>query len=566
MKETVLNNMKVVDYIAKYLKDYGINHFFGFQGGAISPLIDSFVNAGIEYVQNYQEQASGFCADAYARITNKLGVAVVTNGPGVTNLISGITNSYLDSSPCLFISGQVKTLDINTSPNIRQNGFQEINTVDIVKTITKYAVTIKESKHIKYELDKAINIATTGRKGAVLLDLPLNIQQEEIDENTLIEYQFDTDNQDDSNLSIDTVIKFIGNAKKPLIVAGGGIQSSGSYKLFKEFSKLTQIPSVSTLMGLDAISDLSCGFSGLYGNTFANLAVYNADLLIVLGSQLAKRQIGIKNYNRNGKIIHIDIDENELGHNIKPHIKINTDLYHFLFTINNYIKKNNTNFECFEVWHSKIKEWKTKYYDNCSLNKEGLDPVCVVRAISSILDKNTIICSDVGQNQMWVAQGFEVKEGQRLLNSGGLGCMGFSLPASIGVQIAAKNKKVIAFMGDGGFQMNQQELQLIVQRNLPIKIVVFNNCSLGMIQEGQKLYFDNRYYGTRIGYQAPNFKGLSLAYGVEYIQIKEFSEIDELQIVLNNDKIYLIEILLCQNPTLLLNQYNEQSIYEQDTF
>jgi acetolactate synthase-1/2/3 large subunit len=558
--------MKVTDYIAKYLKDYGVKHFFGFQGGAISPLIDTFVNAGIEYIQNYHEQASGFCADAYARITNKLGVAVVTNGPGVTNLVSGIVNSYLDSSPCLFISGQVKTFDINTSPEIRQNGFQEINTIEIVKSITKYAVTVKESKYIKYELDKAIHIATSGRKGAVLLDLPLNIQQEEIDECALIEYKSEFNAYKDCNLLPKELINFIENSEKPLVVAGGGIQSSASYELFKEFAKLTNIPSVSTLMGLDAVSDLSYGFSGLYGNTFANLAIYNADLLIVLGSQLAKRQIGIREYNRNGKTIHVDIDKNELGHNIKTHIKINADLHNFLFTINNYIRKNNIKFGGFEVWHNKIKVWKTKYYDNCCLNEGGLDPVRVIRAISNIVDKDTIICSDVGQNQMWVAQGFEVKEGQRLLNSGGLGCMGFSLPCSIGAQIAAKNKKVIAFMGDGGFQMNQQELNLISHKNLPIKIVIFNNDSLGMIQEGQNLYFDNRYYGTKIGYNAPDFKALAAVYGIEYIRVEDLSGMEKLYDKINNKEACLVEILLRQNPTLLLNQYNEQVIYEQDIF
>jgi acetolactate synthase-1/2/3 large subunit len=558
--------MKVTDYISKYLKDYGVQHVFGFQGGAITPLIDALVNNGIDYIQNYHEQAAGFSADAYARIRNTLGVVVVTNGPGITNLISGIANSHLDSSPCLFISGQIKTFDINTSPGIRQNGFQEIDAVNMVKGITKYAVTVKEAGRIKYELAKAIHIATTGRKGAVLLDLPLDIQQEDINENNLEEYQI-ISNQKAQDYQIDKIIGLIKNSKKPLIIAGGGIQSSGSYELFRKFSNLTHIPNVATLMGLDAVTQLSYGFSGLYGNTYANLAVYNADLLIILGSRLAKRQIvDTKKYNRGGSIVHIDIDENEIEHNLKTDIKIHADLKSFLFYFNEYIENNNISFDAYMSWDQKLKGWKKKYYDNPCLNKDGLDPVRVIRKISKYIDENSIISSDVGQNQMWIAQSFEVKEGQRLLNSGGLGCMGFSLPAAIGAKIAAPERKMFAFMGDGGFQMNLQELQLISQRRLSVKIVIFNNNTLGMIQEGQIFYYNKRYYGTRIGYHAPNFMGLAETYNIKYICIEKLSETDTLKNIFNDENPYIIEILIQQNPTLLLNRYNEQAIYEQDIF
>jgi acetolactate synthase-1/2/3 large subunit len=558
--------MKATDYIAKHLKNYGIRHFFGFQGGAITPLIDALVNNGIEYIQNYHEQASGFSADAYARITNKLGVVLVTNGPGVTNVVSSIANAFFDSSPVLFITGQVKTSDINISSAVRQNGFQEVDTISLVTHITKYAVTIKDIENIKYEFDKAIEIATTGRKGPVVLSLPLDIQQKDMDGGYVREY-CSQKNKEIKDYQIKDIVALINNSRKPLIINGGGVQISGAFKLLETFSKITRIPSVSTLMGLDVVTSLNGGFSGLYGHTYANLAVYNADLLLVFGSRLTKRQIVSKEkYNRNGKIIQIDIDKFELARNIPSDIVVNADLYDFLDGFNTFIKQNNVKFRNFSSWYEKLVYWKDKYYNNCCLNNDCLDPVRFLREVSQLVDENSIICSDVGQNQMWTAQGFEFKAGQRFLTSGGLGCMGFSLPASIGAKITASEKNVIAFMGDGGLQMNMQELQLISQLRLPIKIFIFNNNSLGMIQEAQTFYFNSRYYGTRIGYHAPNIKLLADVYAIEYVQIKTMSDIDKIQNIINSSLPYIVEIFLQQNQTLLLNRFQEENIYEQDIF
>lgn len=560
------NCLKAADYIAKYIENLGIEQVFGYQGAAINPLIDAIVKRGkIKYIQAYHEQAAGFCADAYSRITGKTGIALVTNGPGAVNLMSAIANAHLDSTPCLFLTGQVNTFDMNPSfLNIRQNGFQEVDIINMVKPVTKYAKTVKDAEKIKYELDKALYIANEGRKGAVLLDLPFDIQNEEVEEKYLTLFKPKKKAADDSKISaqITKAVKLISQANRPIIITGGGVRSANALKEFEEFIQRTNIPTVSTLMGLDVFSKTNAGFAGLYGTTAANLSVYNADLIIVLGSRLAKRHFGFtrEQFNSKGKIIHADIDKHELNRATKEDLSINTDAKNFLK------KLNSTKFQVknLQQWHKTITNWQKKYDKNAQINKNGLDPVKFIKEISKILPADSIITTDVGQNQMWTAQGFKVKKGQRILSSGGLGCMGFSLPAAIGAKLAEPAKKVFAFAGDGGFQMNLQELQMIADRNLNIKYFIFNNSTLGMIKELQYRFFESRYNGTQEGYGVPCLKQLAKIYSMDYIKTDKNYKIENLKQKLESETPCLIEVELNKENTFVLNKSCESEIYKEN--
>ncbi len=542
--------MRVCDYIAKYFKKINIDKVFGFQGGAITPLIDSIALEGIKYYQACHEQAAGFMADSVSRIEGRLSVAMATNGPGVTNLITSIANAYLDNAPVLFITGQVATADIKTD-NIRQNGFQEVDTVKIAQSVTKYAALVKNTNDVLYELQKAVYITKEGRCGAVLLDFPLDILMSEID----IEKQreFIPDIKIKNDFKIDETLELLKKSKRPVALIGGGVRQAGAIKEVNEFISKTSIPTVSTLMGKDTVFGNSAGFSGLYGLTGANLAIYNSDLLIVFGSRLSKRQFGknIENYAPSAKIIQIDTDKSECNHVVKSDIFINCDIKEFLSNLN----KNNLPV-CPTEWIEKIKEYKEKYKNDIYVNHDN-DPIKIIEKISSIALNNAIITTDVGQNQMWCAQGWKIKKGQRFLTSGGLGCMGFSLPAAIGASIVS-NAQIIAFTGDGGFQMNLQELQTIKTYDLNVKIVIFNNNSLGMIQENQYKYLNSRYIGTKEGYYCPDIKKIAFAYDINYYNENKITDF------LADNEASILEIKLKQEPTRLLIKYDKKNVYDEE--
>lgn len=543
--------MRVCDFIAKYLKQNGFDNVFGFQGGAITPLIDSLALEGIKYIQGYHEQASGFMADTAARLTNKCQIAMATNGPGATNLITAIANAHLDSAPTLFITGQVNTTDMKKKDE-RQNGFQEVDTVSMVKPVTKYAKTVKKTDDVLFELQKALYIAQNGRKGAVLLDFPLNVLMSEMSDKPLKEFK--TPKKKETKQNFDKIVKLINSSKRPLILLGNGIRLSDATYDLKEFVKKTNIPVVTTLLGKDIYTDNTVGFSGLYGQVPANLALHNADLVLVLGARLAKRQFGNaqKNYAPKAKFIHIDIDFTELYRVIKSGVKVKCDLKSALQILN----QSDVNV-CPQQWLEQISVWKEKYKDDILVNGD-VDPVRFIQNISRLADENYIITTDVGQNQMWCAQGWEIKNGQRFLSSGGLGCMGFSLPASIGAKLTNPEKSVIAFMGDGGFQMNLQELQTIKLYGLPVKIVIFNNNSLGMIQENQYKYMQSRYVGTKEGYSGPDLVKIAEAYGIQYFNQENIEDF------MKSDKASMLEIRLDQSPTRLMLKYDKADVYEKE--
>ena len=554
--------MNVAEYIANFLTDRGIRHVFGYQGGAILKMLDEMMATGkVTYVQNYHEQASAFCADSYSRVTGHIGVAMATSGPGATNLITGIANAQLDSIPTFFLTGQDYAQNVTRDNGARLNGFQDLDIVSIVKPITKYAAIVLEPNDIAYEMEKAYYLATSGRPGAVLLDIPIDIQFKEIDLNQLKKFE-PPEEEAVSDLRIDDVIAEILQAKRPVILAGGAVQGCGAIDQLKEIVNHTHIPVINTLNGLDAIEG-SYSFAGLHGNTFANLAVQNADLLIVLGARLGQRQVGKvpQNYTT-AKVIHIDADHNELNRAMSENISIRSDLKVFL---NNLVPATQAiEFPDFIEWHRKIQSWEAQYTATTELNTSGLDPVRAARKIIALLNEDAILTNDVGQNQMWVSQAFRKKGDQRLLNSSGLGSMGYSLPASIGAKIAFPDRQVIAFTGDGGLHMNIQELMLVGQRQLGIKCIVMNNNTLGMMREVQKRYYNSHYYGSNVEeFACADLEKIALAYNLSYIKIEKEDEIEALSSALSNDKPYIIDLRIPYD-SILSNRYDESEIFEKE--
>lgn len=552
--------MNVAQYVAYFLAEKGVRHVFGYQGGAILKLVDEIVATGkIEFIQNYHEQGSAFCADAYSRITGNIGVALATSGPGATNLITGIVNANLDSIPTLFITGQDYRANITNCSGARQNGFQDLDIVSIVKPITKYASLLTDPTTIRLELERAYFSATQGRPGAVLLDIPIDIQFAEINPTALEGFAPPTIPAE-SIINIGEVVRMIRASVRPLILVGGGIRLGGVHEMLCEFAQATNIPVISTLNGLD-VYEGSYGFAGLYGNTAANLAAQNADLMIVLGARLGQRQVGKtpENYTK-ARIIHVDIDALELKRIFVDELAINMHLATFLAETLSVLRE--VKLPSYSSWHQTICSWQKKYHANSLLNDRGLDPVRVVEEILQLISTNAILTNDVGQNQMWVAQAFKVKKGQRLLNSVGLGSMGFSLPAAIGAKIAATERQVVAFMGDGGLQINIQELMLVSMRKLGLKCVVFNNKTLGMIREVQIRYYKANYHGANPQeFGCVDLKMLAQAYGLGYRLVESISDIGRLRDVFSDDLPYIIEVPL-DLDTKLTNRYDEIACFE----
>lgn len=553
--------MKVSDYIVKFLIEKNITDVFGYPGGMVTHLMDSLdkykiqINAHV----NYNEQAAAFSACGYAQIALKSGVAYATSGPGATNLITGICNAYFDSIPTIFITGQVNTYEMKNELGVRQRGFQETDIISIIKSVTKYAVCVKNEKDIKYELGKAYYIANQGRKGPVLLDIPMNIQRAEVSVEELSQFIPNIDMKNSKKRNYEILMNQINKSKRPCILVGSGVRNSGMTEEFRKLCNVLGIPTICSMISIDTLPTeciYNFGFVGSYGNRCSNFILAKSDLIIALGTRMDIRQVGskVENFAQNATLVRIDIDENELKNKIKnDEIQINMDLSRFIPYLNKNIEANIK--DRFIIWNS-----------TCNKIKEILDEVDIqnanriIKKISENVLEDSIITTDVGQNQVWAAQSFIIKDKQRMLFSGGHGAMGYSLPAAIGAYYASK-KQVICFNGDGGIQMNIQEIQFIVRENIPIKIVVLNNSSLGMIRQFQEMYFNSNYVQTQSekGYTVPNFQKLAYAYGLGYEKIIDIEDVSSIKF---NDGIpAIIEVVLETEtylyPKLAMNKLNQ---------
>lgn len=527
--------MKASDFIVKFLADKGIQDFFGFQGTMIAHFVDSVGND--ERVRNHvciNEQGAAFAAVGYAKTSGKCGLAYATSGPGAINLMSGIADAYYDSVPVIFITGQLNTNEYTDIPDLRQQGFQQTDVISMVQSITKYCVQITNVESIPEELDKAYNIATTGRKGPVLLDIPMNMQRMELDPALLSDGKEEKKDSCKDACDLESIFNMVMEADRPVLILGNGVSKeiSGREKMRGFIGKL-EIPVVTSLLGRDILpadSPFNMGMIGsAYGHRYANLiAGLKADLILSLGASLCPRQVSLKsqNFAPDARIIRVDIDEIQLKRKVHPdEVQIRMDLNGFTDRFLAYLDE--------PVAAAKLagkKEVRDRWLQICSqvkaqlveadIGRPELRENTMMKCLSGYVKDDTVLSVDIGQHQMWTAGSFDIRENQRLITSGGHGAMGFSIPAAIGAYYAS-GKPVTVLCGDGSAQMNIQELQWIVKDNIPITIIVLNNNMLGLIKQQQDGLFSSRYYGatTSGGYCAPDFEKVAKAYGIPAITV-----------------------------------------------
>ena len=497
----------------------------------ITRLIDAFHReGGINIVSMHHEQSAAMAADAYGRITNKPGVALATSGPGATNLLTGIGNCYFDSVPAIFITGQVNINEQKGDRSTRQLGFQETDIVGMAKPITKAAYAVKSAGEIPRLFEEAYRIATSGRPGPVLIDVPMNIQNEDV-EVPGESVPGSVTGGDDVERQRAFFRKFLDDlkrSKRPLILAGRGLRASGAVGQFQSFLRTCRVPVVTSLLGYDVLPyghAERIGFIGTYGNRWANHALGHCDLLLVLGSRLDLRQTGsdITSFQKGKRIYHVDIDPAELNNRITGCVALQADLSECLRSIESL----DLAYESPAGWREEIEDRKRARLDTDELRGiAGINPNVFIHQLSRASAKARLFTADVGNNQMWCAQSLELSPDQLFLTSGGMGAMGYSLPAAVGASLALGNAPVVAIAGDGGFQINIQELQTVRRNNLPVKMVILNNHCLGMIRQFQDSYFGSCYQSTVWGYTAPDFAKIAGAYGIESCSISAPDEVE----------------------------------------
>ncbi len=498
------------DIMVKCLEAEKVSVVFGYPGAAICPFYDSLYDSDIKHVLVRQEQNAVHAASGYARAKSTVGVCVATSGPGATNLITGIATAYMDSIPVIAITGQVR------SDLIGRDVFQEADITGACEPFVKHSYLVNKTEDLPRIFKEAFHIATTGRPGPVLIDIPIDIQQKEIDEFVYPEnvnimgYKPNTKGH---NVQIKRAVELINKSKKPIIVAGGGVLGSGSKLKLVAFAEKTGIPVLSTMMGIGVMPsehELYMGMLGTYGKPTANRALHEADLVIVCGARLGDRAVAAPDQmGQRVKVIHIDIDPAEIGKNVKTTIPIVGDMKN---VINNLLEQIE-DYKVSKEWTDCIKEWKKDLLRTPKVFKGFVEPRNFVGKLSSMLRSKAILVADVGQNQIWCANNFKIREG-RFLTTGGMGTMGYSIPAAIGAKFARPDRDIVAVCGDGSFQMSLNELATIAQNKLGVKIIVMKNSRLGMVRELQDNNYNKRHSATILN-DEPNIEILAKAYNIK---------------------------------------------------
>lgn len=514
--------MKVTDYIALFLAERGVSHVFEMSGGMITHLLDSLHACGrIGIVSMHHEQAAAFAADAAGRLTGVPGVALATSGPGATNLLTGIGSCFFDSTPAVFITGQVNRDEQRGDRPIRQLGFQETDIVAMAGPITKAAWMVREPEEVPGALAHAFATAVEGRPGPVLLDIPMDVQRAGVDppSSAHVPVAAASDVLADTAMW-DDLFSALEHSVRPLILVGGGVPGARAISQFGRFVQTIRIPVVTSLMAIDALpySDpLRVGWIGSYGNRWANLAVGRSDLLLVLGSRLDIRQTGSDTtaFKGNRVIFQVDCEAGEINNRVTGCQPIVADVREFLEAAVQVTQDRNHSFAERTAWLTEIDDARRAWPDTDELaGVPGINPNRFMHQLSAISGAAGTYVVDVGQHQMWAAQSLEVNANQRFLTSGGMGSMGFALPAAVGAAYTLGGRPVVVIAGDGSFQSNIQELQTVARGPLPLKIVVINNGCHGMVRQFQQSYFNERYQSTLWGYSAPDFAAVAVAYGL----------------------------------------------------
>lgn len=521
------SNFTASDYIAQFLKLKKVPAVFELSGGMIAFITDAIYRLGSTSIVNVRhEQAAGFAAEGASRVSGIPSVALATSGPGATNLITAIGSAYFDSTPVVFITGQVNQAELRVNSKQRQNGFQELDIVKVVDSITKYAVQVHSGEELIRELDHAWNIAQEGRPGPVLIDIPIDVQQMKVSTEIIIASNRDSRERDLLDMKdVTRFVEAISNSNFPLILVGGGVRSAGAVESFRKFAEGAGIPVVFSLMGTDAISsdsELRVGLIGSYGNRWANRALAKADALLVLGSRLDVRQTGnsVEDFAKGKTIIRVDVDEHERTGRVKADLNFDCSVANFLEneTVRN-LKFDSTNFL------SLIARWKSEFpADKEQLVPVTFNPNSVMDWISNAFVGVYGFVVDVGQHQMWAAQSLKLETDQRFLTSGGMGAMGFSIPAAIGAASATAGKWTV-IAGDGCAQLAIAELQTLKHYQFPVAVCVINNHQLGMVAQFQEENMDSRFVATRDGYSVPDFLKVADAFGVPSMRIDSVEDL-----------------------------------------
>ncbi len=536
--------MKVADFVINYLAELGIKDIFEVYGAANGDMIDAFTRIDkTRYVSVMHEQAGGFAAEGYAKISGKPAVAISTSGPGGQNFVTPIANCFYDSVPCLFITGQIKMAFMRPDPRIRQIGFQETDIVGIVKPITKYARLVKNPLDIKYELEKALFIAQQGRPGPVLLDLPIDVQKADVNPAELAGFDSEAHAAKYSISAVDKVIdeylRDLANAKRPVILVGGGVRIANSVDLLLETVKRLKIPAFPTWNALDAVpSDFEYygGRVGTFGGAGRNFGLQNSDLLLSVGSRISGRITGgnLKSFARAAKKYLVDVDEPAILKSMQQipfDVNLVCDARLFLERLNE--KLNSIQIPDFSEWARKAAEWRNKYdpvlpeFFEENSNKGYVHPYAFMRLLSQEMQQGSVLVGDCGGNIVVTNQSFETKRGQRLITNNGNSPMGFSFAGAMGAWLASdKKRNVVCIIGDGGFNMNLQELQTVKSYGLGFKTFILNNHCYGITRQFQRTNFEGREEacGPK-GYNPPDFVKVCGAYGIKTFVIKKNSEI-----------------------------------------
>jgi acetolactate synthase-1/2/3 large subunit len=504
------------------LKREGVDTIFGYPGGYVIPLYDCLYDfPAIKHILVRHEQGAAHAADGYARATGKVGVCLATSGPGATNLITGIATAYMDSIPMVAITGQAKTTALG------KDAFQEADTTGITMPITKHNFLIKKVADLPEIVAKAFHIARTGRPGPVLIDVPQDILNGHLDYKPVekVEIPSYKPNTEGHPMQIRKAARAIASAKRPVLYIGGGVISSGASREVVELSERTHILVTTTLMGKGAIPEShphSLGMLGMHGTAYANYAVAHADLLIAVGARFDDRVTGkLDAFAQKAKVIHIDIDPTEVGKTVHVDIPIVGDCKSVLTDL---LKKVEP--KVASEWNEQIMKWKNEYPLCYKKSTDGLNPQYIIEQINKVTDCGAIIATGVGQHQMWSSQYINCTFPRQFISSGGLGTMGFGLPAGIGAKLGCPDKDVFVIEGDGSIQMNIQELMTAVAYGIPVKIVILNNKYLGMVRQWQELFWKRRYSATNIEAQ-PDFVKLAEAYGAVGMRIEREDQVEE---------------------------------------
>ena len=524
------------EIMVKCLEAEGVEVVFGYPGATICPFYDKIYDSQIKHILVRQEQNAAHMASGYARCSNKPGVCVATSGPGATNLITGIATAYTDSIPLIAITGQVR------SDLLGRDVFQEADITGACEPFVKHSYIVKKTEDLPRVFKEAFYIASTGRKGPVLIDIPMDIQINELESFeypesvNIIGYKPNTKGH---TIQVRRAVEAIKNSKRPVIVSGGGVLLSGVKPKFRKFAEKTSIPVISTMMGIGVMPsehELYLGMLGTHGKTVANRALHDADLVIVCGARLGDRAVASPHQmSENTLVIHIDIDPAEIGKNVKTEIPIVGDMKNVM----NMLIENIGDYVVPNQWQETVKTWKKDFLRVPPVFDGFVEPRTLIAHLSSMLRSKAILVADVGQNQIWCANNFRIRDG-RFLTTGGMGTMGYSIPPAVGAKFARPNRDVVVVCGDGSFQMSMNELATIRGNDLGIKIIIMRNHRLGMVRELQDNYYDCRHSATVLQGD-PDFLKIAEAYGIDHAEVSSNAEAEEiLKDVVKSDKPFIL--------------------------